>query len=122
MKRSLLAILAVAATATIAAAASLGGITDGGLGAGEAQIAACDAGFTVSYTTLGGNVTAVAVGDIASACTGGVLRVTVTDADGASIAAGGPETVGAGTTATVAVSPQPPAESVTGVDISIVGP
>ncbi|HXH88184.1 MAG TPA: hypothetical protein VNI55_06220 [Gaiellaceae bacterium] len=123
MTRSLLlAAVVVATTATVAAAASLGGVAGGAVGSGDAPIAACDTGFTVSYTTLGGNVTAVTVGDIAAACAGGALRVTVTDAGGASIAAGGPQTLGAGASASVSVAPQPPAEDTTGVGISIVGP
>ena len=123
MKRSLLlAALALAATATVAAAASLGGVGGGAVGAGDATVAACDNGFTVSYTTVGGNVTAVTVGDIAAACAGGSLRVTVTDAGGSSIAAGGPQTLTADDSTTVSVSPQPLAEDAAAVDISIVGP
>lgn len=122
MKRSLLlAIVAVATTATVATASSLGGVAGGTVGAGDAPIAACDTGFTVSYTTSGGNVTAVTVGDIAAACAGGVLRVTVKNSTGASIAAGGPQTL-SGASDTISVAPQPAAEDVTGVDISIVGP
>lgn len=123
MKRALLlAVLALAATATVAAASSLGGVGGGAVGAGDAPIAACDNGFTVSYTTVGGNVTAVTVGDIAAACAGGSLRLTVKDAGGASIAAGGPQTLAAAASTTVSVSPHPLAETATAVDISIVGP
>ena len=123
MKRSLLlATVVVVTTATVAAASSLGGVAGDSMGAGDAPIAACDTGFTVSYTTSGGNVTAVTVGDIAAACAGGVLRVTVKNSTGASIAAGGPQTLAAGASATASVAPQPVAEDVTGVDISIVGP
>ena len=123
MKRALLlAALVLAATATVAAASSLGGVGGGAVGAGDAQIAACDDGFTVSYTTEGGTITAVTVGDIAAACTGGSLRLAVTDAGGASIAAGGPQTLAATAEAAVTVSPQPLAEDAAAVSISIVGP
>ena len=123
MKRSLLlAALALAATATVAAAASLGGVGGGAVGAGDAPVAACDDGFTVSYTTVGGNVTAVIVGGIAAACAGGSLRLTVRDAGGAGIATGGPQTLAADASTTVSVSPQPLAEGPAAVDISIVGP
>jgi hypothetical protein len=117
------------ASLCVASAAALGGISGGEVSAGDAPIAACDAtGFTIAYATLGGNVTAVTVHDIADpGCEGGDLSVTLTNAAGAGIATGGPEAITAdGDTADnsllVAVSPNPAAEQVSGYHISLVGP
>ena len=84
MKRILLALaVGVALFATVAFAASLGGITPGTLGADTAVVSSCDAdGVTLSWGThltdhgegdhpLGGFVVAsVTVGGIADACIG----------------------------------------------------
>jgi hypothetical protein len=117
-----------AASVCFASAAAVGGIS-GGVAAGSAAIAACDAnGFTVSYTTSGGNVTAIAVNGIADpACEGADLSATLTNAGGASIASGGPATIPTdGDTVdnavAVPVSPNPAAEQVTGYHVAIVGP
>lgn len=126
----LVAIVAVAVlAASLASAAALGGVNSDRVGAGDAAIAACDAnGFTVSYTTVGGNVTAATVADIADpGCEGGDLSVTVTNSAGDSIASGGPSSVPTdGDTTpnalTVSVSPQPAAEQVAGVHVAVVGP
>ena len=92
------------------------------MGNGSTPVTACDTdGFTVSYTTSGGNVTSVAVGGIASACNGGSLRVTVVDGSRTSLASGGPVTV-SGSSETVSVSPNPPGATPAGVDVSIAGP
>ena len=92
------------------------------MGNGSTPVTACDTdGFTIAYTTSGGNLTLVAVGGIASACNGGSLRVTVVNGSRTSVASGGPVTV-SGTSATVSVSPNPPASTPAGVDVSIVGP
>jgi hypothetical protein len=100
-------------------------LSAGKAGAGNTSVVACDAdGFTHSYTTSRGNVTAVTVGGIASpACTGGALRVTVTDTSGASIASGGPQTIPtAATSVTLATSPQPAASQVAGIAVAVEGP
>jgi hypothetical protein len=116
-------------SASLASAAALGGITTDRVAAGNAAIAACDAnGFTVTYTTVGGNVTAATVADIADpGCEGGDLSVTVTNSAGDSIASGGPSSIPTdGDTSpnslTVSVSPQPAAEQVAGVHVAVVGP
>jgi hypothetical protein len=118
----------VASSASIAYAAGIG-ISTRKVGGGNAAVVACDTnGFTVTFTTTRGNVTAVTVSGIADpACEGGTLRVTVTDAAGASIASGGPQTVptdGDTTDNSLAVSanPQPAASQVAGYNISIAGP
>ena len=95
------------------------------VGGGNTSAVACDTdGFTPSYTTSRGNVSAVTVGGIASpACGGGALRVTVTNTSGASIATGGPQTIPAGSTSVaVSLSPQPAASQVAGVEIIVEGP
>jgi hypothetical protein len=131
LKRVIVVILAVTtlASSAYASAASLGGIAGGGVGAGEAAIPACDTtGITVSYTTSGGNVTAVTVGGLADpGCEGGALSVTLTNAAGDSIATGGSQTIptdgdNADNALTVSVSPNPAAENVAGYHVSIVGP
>ena len=92
------------------------------MGNGSTPVAACDAnGFTISYTTSGGNLTSVGVGGIAPSCNGGSLRVTVVDSSRTSVASGGPVAV-SGTSATVSVSPNPPGATPAGVDVSIAGP
>lgn len=116
------------ASSCLASASALGGIS-GGVGAGDAPITGCDAdGFSVAYATQGGNVESVTVSGIADpGCEGGALSVTVTNSAGDSIASGGPGAIGvdgdtANNSATVAVSPNPPAEQVSGHHVSVVGP
>ena len=126
----LVTIVAVAVLSTsLASAAALGGVNTGRVGAGNAALVACDAnGFTVTYTTVGGNVTAANVADIADpGCEGGDLSVTVTNSAGDSIASGGPSSIPTdGDTSpnslAVSVSPQPTAEQVAGVHVAVVGP
>lgn len=130
MKRiALLTTAVVAATVSFASAASLGSLDSAAVAAGEASIGVCDAnGFSVDYSTVGGNVTAATAGDIADpGCEGGDLSITVTNGAGESIASGGPVSIGAdGDTSpnavTVALSPQPAAEQVAGVHVAVVGP
>jgi hypothetical protein len=126
----LVTIVAVAVLSTsLASAAALGGVNTGRVGAGDAALVACDAnGFIVTYTTVGGNVTAATVSDIADpGCEGGDISVTVTNSAGDSIASGGPSLIVTdGDTSpnskTVSVSPQPAAEQVAGVHVAVVGP
>lgn len=112
----------------LASAASLGGIADGRLGADDAGVPACDTnGFTVAYTTSGGNVTAVAVSGIADpGCEGGDLSLAVTQA-GTSIGSGGPQIVPTDgdvvdNSMSVSVSPNPDAALVDGISITVAGP
>ena len=121
---------AIAAAVVVPAfAASLGGLSAGQLGAGDAVVSACDSdGFSVSYTTSSGNVTAVNVSGIADpGCEGGDLSVTLADASGAAVGSGGPQTVAAdGDTTdnsmTVTLSPTPAASVVTAVHVVVAGP
>lgn len=131
MRRLVLGTTAAVAvvTASLASAAAFGGITSGRVAAGNAAIAACDGnGFSVSYTTVGGDVTAATVADIADpGCEGGDLSITITNSAGDSIASGGPSSIPTdGDTSpsslTVSVSPQPAAEQVAGVHVAVVGP
>lgn len=89
-RRTILALLGgILAFALIAgAAASLGGITSGDLGADDATVASCDTdGVTTSYTsaysatgTAGYKVGDVTVGGIADTCDGQTMTVTLTGA------------------------------------------
>lgn len=121
--------VAIATAAVVPAFAASLGLSAARLGAGAAAVSACDAdGFTVGYTTSGGNVTGVAVSGIADpGCEGGALSVTLADTSGAAIGSGGPQTVAAdGDTAdnsiTVALTPTPLASAVTAVHITVSGP
>ena len=123
--------LAIALTAATlpGVAASLGGLTTRKLGAGKAVVSACDGdGFSVSYTTSAGNVTAVDVSGIADpGCAGGQLSLVLANASGTSIGAGGPTTVptDAGTVdnaMTVTLSPTPAASLVAAVHVVVNGP
>ena len=126
----LVTILAIAVlAASLASAAALGGVNTDRVGAGDATLAPCDAnGFTVSYTTVGGNVTAATIADIADpGCEGGDLSVRVTNSAGDSIAGGGPSSIATDgdaspNSSTVSVSPQPAAEQVAGIHVAVVGP
>jgi hypothetical protein len=131
MRRVIVLILTAATLASlcVASAAALGGISSGHVGAGDAPITACDAtGFTLAYTTVGGNVTAVTVNGIADpGCEGGELSLTLTNTGGASIASGGPQAITsdgdtAANSVVLSVSPNPAAEQVSGYHISLVGP
>jgi hypothetical protein len=66
-------------------------------------------------------VTQVTITDIDAACTGGELSVTLADAATADLGSGGPVVV-SGSSATVAVSPQPARTSVAITHIVIAGP
>ncbi len=131
LKRVIVVSLAVTtlASSAFASASSLGGMSSGSLSAGDAAIPACDTtGVTVTYTTSGGDVTAVTVGGLADpGCEGGALSLTLTNAAGDSIASGDPQAIPTdGDTAdnslTLSVSPNPAAENVAGYHVSIVGP
>jgi hypothetical protein len=114
--------VAVGVPCSLAAASALQGVSSARVGSGSTPVPACDTdGFTVSYTTSGGNVTSVTIGGIAAACNGGSLRVTVVDGSRTSVASGGPVTV-SGSSAAVSVSPNPAGATPAGVDVSIAGP
>lgn len=131
VRRVIVVILTAATIASlcVASAAALGGISSGQVGAGDAPITACDAtGFMLAYTTVGGNVTAVTVNGIADpGCEGDDLSLTLTNTGGASVASGGPQAITpdsdtAEDSVLLSVSPNPPAEQVSGFHISLVGP
>jgi hypothetical protein len=114
--------LAVGLPCSLAAASALQGVSSARVGNGSIPVTACDTdGFTISYTTTGGNVTSVGVGGIDSACNGASLSVTVVNGSRTSVAGGGPVTV-SGNSATVSISPNPAASTPAGVDVSVVGP
>jgi hypothetical protein len=124
VKRLLVLLVAVVmgVPCSLAAASAIQGVNAGKAGNGTATVSACDTdGFTISYTTVGGNVTSVAVGGIAAQCNGGTLKLTVVDGSRTSVASGGPATV-SGSSATVSVSPNPAGSVPAGVDVSISGP
>ncbi len=117
-----------AASACIAAAASFG-ITTKKVGSGDTPVPHCDAnGFSHTFTTSRGLVTAVTVGGIADpACEGGNLSLTLTNTAGDSIGMGGPQTVPtdgdtADNSVNVATSPQPLASLLAGIHVYIEGP
>jgi hypothetical protein len=87
-------VAAVCGTLGVALAAPLG-LTNAPLGAASSPVLRCDDdGFTYAFTTSGGNVTGVTVGDIADpGCEGGVLRVTLTTSTGSALATAGPTTI-----------------------------
>ena len=94
-RRTVLALLGgILAFALIAgAAASLGGITSGDLGADDGIVASCDTnGVTTSYTsaysatgTAGYKVDDVTVGGISDNCDGQTMTVTLTGASDAEL-------------------------------------
>ncbi len=115
-------IAAVVGCAVYAAAATLGGVTARGLGAGKTTVTSCDGdGVTIAYTTSSGSVTGVTISDIAAGCSGGSLKVVLANSAGTNIGAGGPATVG-GATVSLSLSPQPAASNVAAAHVSIAGP
>lgn len=119
---ALVAVIAVVGSTSAGAAATLGGVSAQGLGAGRSVVASCDTdGVGMTYAVSGGVVSSATVTNLGSACAGGVLRVVLVGSAGTSIGAGGPVTV-SGTSATVALSPQPTATAVTAAHVSVTGP
>jgi hypothetical protein len=112
----------VLAASTFASAASLSGVNSADLAAGTSAVETCDpGGVTVAYTVILGLVTQVTVGDIAPACAGGILKVTLANAAGSSIGAGGPGTIG-GSSEVLELNPQPLALLVAATHVVIEGP
>ncbi|HEV7863295.1 MAG TPA: hypothetical protein VGR20_11360 [Acidimicrobiia bacterium] len=117
MKRLFLA-LAFGITAyaiAFASAATIGTVTDGGVGSGNTVVASCDTdgvntgyGTAYSATTPGYNVTTVSVTSINTACNGKAISVTVAKSDG-STPATGTGSVASGAANNIAVSPAIPA-------------
>lgn len=114
--------------AVFAAAASLGGITSGNVGADNAAVASCDTdGVSTSYasswdaTDKRYEVTSVTVSGIANACDGKSLSVSLTDSAGAQIGTGSVTipTDALATNASVSLSTAASAKDTVGVHASI---
>jgi uncharacterized membrane protein (DUF4010 family) len=126
MKRLLLALIfgMFAYAIAFASAATIGTVTDAGLGAGNAVVAACDTdGVTVGYTTaytsnVGYTVSQVNITGIAAACDNKAVKVTLTKANGTGNVEG-TGTVTPSGSANVAVSNGPAAVDVEKVFIEI---
>jgi len=122
MVRRVAPVLAAAAVGLLAlaygAAASLG-TNAASLGAGGAAVQRCDTSFTRSLTVSGGNVTQVTIGDVASACNGGQMRVVLTNSANNKLSEG-TATVGS-TSVVVSVTPVP-VGNVRNVHVVVVGP
>ena len=128
MRRRMLAVAAGLATFSVigAFAATLGGLSSDQLGADATLVASCDTdGVGLDYTTVYDatddryEVSSVTVTGIAAACAGQSLSVTISD--GTTVLGQGTVTPVAGTTATVAVSPNADAEAVTNAAVVITG-
>ena len=113
MKRLFLALLfgTCAYAIAFASAATIGTVTDAGIGAGNTVIASCDTdgvntayGYAYSASTPGYNVTTVSVTNINTACNGKNISVTVAKGDG-STPASGTGVVASGAANGIAVSP-----------------
>lgn len=96
------------------------------LGAGTVAIAACDAdGFAYRYAVgTAGQIVSVTVDSIASACAGGILRVTLANSAATAIGSGAvtlPSAAFSGTV-TVAFSPTPQSSLVASTYAAIEGP
>src|SRR4051795_7586645 len=95
MKRLLLALLfgTCAYAIAFASAASIGTVTDAGVGAGNQVVASCDTdgvntGYGYTYSSTGYNVTTVNVTNINTACNNKSISVTVAKTDGTTPASG----------------------------------
>jgi hypothetical protein len=113
MKRLLLALLfgSCAYAIAFASAATIGTVTDAGVGSGNTVIASCDTdgvntayGYAYSASTPGYNVATVSVTNINTACNGKNISVTVAKSDGTTPATG-TGTVASGAANNIAVSP-----------------
>lgn len=127
-KRKLAAVVAGLSTVGVvgASAASLGGVTTGGLGADVGVVASCDTdGVTLSYTntydsTSGTYKTStVSVSGINAACNTKSISVTLKDSSGTALGSG-TTTVAAGA-ASITLTPSASASSVTGAAVIISG-
>jgi hypothetical protein len=122
-------VAAAGVAAYAAAGAGVSPFTSASVSAGNEAITQCDSdGFTVTYTTSGGNVTSATVAGISDPdCEGGALSLTLTDVGGAAIASGGPQAIAADgdsspNSVAVALAPSPAAELVAGFRIVVTGP
>jgi hypothetical protein len=127
MKRLLFATLfgTLVYTIALASAATIGTVTDSGVGAGNTVVASCDTdGVNTAYTTAysastpGYSVTAVSVTNINAACNGKTISVTVAKSDGTTPASG-TGAVASGAANNIAVSPAIPAANAAQVYVVI---
>ena len=127
MKRLLLALLfgTCAYAIAFASAATIGTVTDAGVGSGNTVIASCDTdgvntayGTTYSASTPGYNVTSVSVTSINTACNGKNISVTVAKSDGSTPATGA-GVVASGASNNIALSPAIPASNAGAVYVVI---
>lgn len=124
--------IVVVVTAVVLAGSALAaqlGVTSRKIGAGSGAVVPCDTdGFTHSYTTSRGNVTAFTIAGIADpACEGGTVRATIKNASGSSLASAGPQTVATDgdvldNSMTISTGAQPAASQVAGIDVAVEGP
>lgn len=122
-----LAVLAgLVVTASVAMAASLGGLSSQQLGANTTVVASCDTnGVSLSYTTAYNatagryDVTSATVSGIAAACAGQTLSLTLADAG--FVALGSGSATVSGTSQTVTFSPGIDAEAVARAAVVITG-
>lgn len=110
MKRLLIALVAgsFAYAVAFASAATIGTVTDAGVGAGNQTVASCDDAINTAYTTeytagTGYTVKSVKITNAADACNGKAVSVTVSKADGSAPASGSGSIASNG--ATINVSP-----------------
>jgi hypothetical protein len=78
-RRTIAVILAILAFGLVAASAATLDVTSSGVGAGTGLVASCDDAVTVDYTFTGSNVTGVTISDIAAACDGKDIAVSLLD-------------------------------------------
>jgi hypothetical protein len=126
MKRLWLALLfgTCAYAVAFASAATIGTVTDAGVGSGTAVVASCDTNgvstayvYAYSASTPGYNVTNVNVTNIDTNCNTKAISVTVAKSDGTTPASGS-GTVSSGA-ANIAVSPAIPAANAGAVYVVI---
>lgn len=122
-------VISVVLTATLVtgvATAASQTVTSRSAASGRTSVSRCDptpGSWALAYTeTPAGNITAVTVSAISTACNGGTLYLTLTN--GATVQGAGPAagTAISGGTATVTLTTTPLYSAVTKADIAVVGP
>jgi hypothetical protein len=126
MRRRVGTILVLAATAAVAAFATVGhassvGVTTKTLGAGSSAVARCDTdGVSVVQNLTGANVTGVTVSGIAAACATGTLSVAVNN--GTTSSTGTAVVPAGGGSMTLALAAGVAMKDSDEVDVSVSGP
>jgi len=113
------ALLAVPSGAT---AGSVGTTSQKVVGA-NASVSSCGSlsGMTISWTTVDGVVSSIALGSIPSGCNGGSLSLTLVNSSNTSLGSVGPVTI-TGTSQTLTPTGSPDATTVSTAYASVVGP